>query len=450
MTEKNKKLKWLSGVLAFSILLNVALGVGIYVGRNNYQAAQIAVENNYQRNFLALNDDMEQIKLQLAQVLLTYGDEQMILGLSNLWRAVYGALGSLNSLPLEMEELAKTGSFLRDTAEYSYYLLRKQAAAGSMSSEQWDKLAEFYQRAEAIQTELDKIQAKVLNENWHFSDQTDAENAAIQTAMRGIEEKIAAFPLIELEEGVPKIESKIKPISGKAIEPASATKLAEEFAETFFDGKYRAKLEYTVDNNPLAVYGVRLDSDNKEPIYIEVSQHGGHILQMYRTPFNGKNEISAAEGEHIAESFLAELGYRDLALAERIIYDNSCDLTYVPLENGVYLYADMLKVMVSLTHGEILSFDQSGYIANHYERKLAAPKLKKADIARKMNPNFYIDELRLALINDEYLDGEFLCYEVRGKIKDEQFAVFVDADSGAERRIVRLSKDKEYEFAAGE
>lgn len=453
MLKKKAWLKWLIGIaLLLSFTANIILGIKFFTEHDKYRAAQIAVENNYQRSFLELNDDMEQIKLQLAQVLLTSSDEQMILGLSNLWRAVYGAINSLNSLPLDMEELSKTGGFLRDAAEYSYYLMRRQAAPlGGMSEEHWDKLAQFYERAQTIQIELDKIQAQVLNESWRFtsSDNID-EKSALQTALAGIEEQIALFPVIELEEGVRKIEPEIKPISGEIIKEEEALRLAEEFTNAFFDGKYQAKLEYTADNSPLAVYGVRLESKNKEPIYLEISQHGGHILQMYQYPPQGAKEISAEEAKHIAESFLAELGYRSLAVVEQLDYDNSCDLTYVPLADGVYLYADMLKVMVSLDRGEIISFDQSGYITNHYERKIASPKLSKVDIARKINPNFHIYELRLALITDEYAKGEFLCYEVRGEINDEQFAVFIDAQSGLERRIVRLSQDAEYEFAVGE
>ena len=67
-----------------------------------------------------------------------------------------------------------------------------------------------------------------------------------------------------------------------------------------------------------------------------------------------------------------------------------------------------------------------------------------------MNPHFQISELRLALIGDDYTRGEFLTYEVRGVINDEEFAVFVDADTARERRIVKLEQNEEYEFPVEE
>lgn len=446
---KNSKL--LTIVLVLSILGNIVLGYGLYRESKDHQAVKIAVENNYQRDFLKLNDNVEQIKLQLAQSLVSASDEQLLLGVSNLWRAVYGAINSLNALPLNAEELAETGSFLRDTAEYSYYLLRQIIISSEgMSDGQWDKLEEFYKRAQAVQSELDKIQAQALKENWRFSEIDLAEDNTIAAAFRGIEEKVAAFPLLELEEGVRKIEPELQPIEGVQISAEEALETAAEFGNTFFDGDYEAKLEYTADSSEISTYGARLEGKNTEPIYIEISQKGGHILQMYRYQTQGRERLSTAEAEDAAESFLEKMGFRNLAKVDALKYDDSLDLTYVPCQDGVYLYADMLKVMVSLENGEILSFDQSSYITHHYKREIKPPKLSKEEVVRKMNPHFQISELRLALIGDDYTRGEFLTYEVRGVINDEEFAVFVDADTARERRIVKLEQNEEYEFPVEE
>ena len=122
----------------------------------------------------------------------------------------------------------------------------------------------------------------------------------------------------------------------------------------------------------------------------------------------------------------------------------------MPAEDGVYIYSDMIKLMVALDTGEILSFDQTGFITRHYKRELPAPKLSEAEIRRGMNPNLKIESVRLALLTDEYSENEYLTYEVRSEVVGEKFAVFVDAQNGLERRIVRLSKDEQYQFKTGE
>ena len=41
---------------------------------------------------------------------------------------------------------------------------------------------------------------------------------------------------------------------------------------------------------------------------------------------------------------------------------------------------------------------------------------------------------------------EVLCYEVRGKMKEEKFILFINADTGEDFRIVRLTKPREFEI----
>ncbi len=451
MQNTNRKLKTVTIILLVSLFLNVIAIWGYQRLNTNQARLEIGVENGYQRSFLELSDDVEQIKLQLAHVLVSASKEQTILGLANLWRSVYGAINSLNSLPLVLEELEQTSAFLRDAAEYSYYLIRdKLLDEQQMAAQEWNKLEEFYERVKVVQEELSQIQAQILNESLRFSDLAnleDDEESAILSAFRNIESQIDTFPVIELEEGVRKIEPEPREIEGDLISEQAAIALAEDFYQNFFGEIAESKLEFTSTANKTPIYVISLiNSEDREPVYIEVSQHGGHILQMYRYRFFAGSTLSVEEAEKIAEEFLSKMGFKNLALIDNIADNDSVDLTFVPVEKGVYIYSDMIKLMVALDNGEIMSFDQTSYITRHYQRNIEAPKLSKEEILSKMNPNLKVQSIRLALITDEYSVGEYLTYEVRGEVVGETFAVFVDANSGMERRIVRLSEDTQYQF----
>src|SRR5699024_1670827 len=89
---QKKKFNILAAVLIVSLLINLAAVIA-YQRMNTAQGRlEIGLENSYQRSFLELSDDVEQIKLQLAHVLVSASKEQTILGLANLWRSVYGAI----------------------------------------------------------------------------------------------------------------------------------------------------------------------------------------------------------------------------------------------------------------------------------------------------------------------------------------------------------------------
>ena len=452
MQKNNRKINGvLTVILLISLLVNIVAIVAYQRLNTNQNKLEIGVENGYQRSFLELSDDVEQIKLQLAHVLVSASKEQTILGLANLWRSVYGAINSLNSLPLVLEELEQTSAFLRDAAEYSYYLIRdKLLDEQQMAAQEWSKLEEFYQRVKVVQEELSQIEAQVLNESLRFSELTsldeDEENA-ILSAFRSLENQVDTFPVIELEEGVRKIEPEPREIEGELIDEQTAITIAEDFYRSFFSDVAESKLEFASTESKTPIYVISLYNENdQEPVYIEVSQHGGHILQMYRYRAFANSVLTIEEAERIAEEFLNKTGFKNLALIDNIADNDSCDLTFVPVENGVYIYSDMIKLMVALDNGEILSFDQTSYITRHYQRNIAPPQLSKEEILGKMNPNLKVQSVRLALITDEYSVGEYLTYEVRGEVVGETFAVFVDANTGMERRIVRLSEDAQYQF----
>lgn len=113
------------------------------------------------------------------------------------------------------------------------------------------------------------------------------------------------------------------------------------------------------------------------------------------------------------------------------------DLTFVPKMNGIYIYSDMIKLQIALDNSSILNYDQTSYATRHYQRQLPAPAISKEQILQNMNPNFKVEDIRLALITDEYSVNEILTYEVRGTVVNESFSIFVNAQTGQETRIVR-------------
>lgn len=416
----------------------------------------IKLENQYQRSFHQLAFSVDNINAQLAQMLVTTSHEQTLLGLSNLWREAYGAIGDLSGLPAAMNELENTDMLLNDVAEYSYYLIRKNVLAGQILDEKdFSQLEDFYQRSKVVKQELSDIEAEILNENLRFSEvellvNSDSEERdnKILSAFRSIESQVNAFPELNFAEGVRKIEPEPRPIAGEQITQVQAVKIAEEFYgqyEKYSEETIESKVEFASDGGKLPVYGVRIYNDNEnEPIYVEVSQKGGLVLQMYHYRELGNAVLGEAEALQAAEAFLAEQGFPTMKLVESQQEETYHDLTFVPVQDGAYLYSDMVKVQIALDDGEVLNYDQTSFATRHYEREIPAPRLSAEEVREGMNPNFTVSDIRLALIPDEYSLREILTYEVRGSVVEESFAIFVDAATGEEVRIIRLTEPEEY------
>lgn len=418
------------------------------------------VENNYQRNFHQLVEGMDQINAQLAQLLVTTSHEQTLLGIANLWRQVYGAVDDLSGLPAAMHELENTDLLLNDVAEYSYYLMRKNVLDKKpLADNDWTQLTDFYERSKVVRDELSQVEARILNENLRFSEvekylanegEADGENVIV-AAFRSIESQVHAFPELNFEEGVRKIEPEPRPIAGEQITQAEAIRRAEDFYSRYGQPIKESKVEFASEGGKLPVYGVRIyEQGSEEPVYIEVSQKGGLILQMYRYREVDTPVMDAEEATAVAEEFLQTQGFPAMRLVESRLDEGLADLTFVPVQDGVYIYLDMVKVQLALDNGEVVNYDQTSFATHHYTRQIPAPKLSMEQVRQGMNPNFAVSDMRLALIPDEYSVREILTYEVRGTVVDEMFAIFVDALTGLEIRVVRLTPAPQYFFSTSD
>jgi len=443
----DKMKKWLSIVVILSVF-----GISLFwgIGQNAQKEEMLLrLENEYQRSFFDLATEVAEIDTQLAKVLVTADRNQLMMGLSNLWRSVYGAMNALAGVPIAMYQLENIDTFLHDVARYSYYLMEERVLEEDyLEKEDWTKLEEFYRRAQIVGQEISALEAKVLNGTIQFTALSPSleEDNIFRSAFQTLESKIGAFPKVELEEGVRKIEPKVRGFGGQKISAEQAVTVAEDFFELLYGKEGEGYVEFVSEQVPIPVYGVAIDSGEEENVYIEISQHGGHVLQLYGYRDYGTTKYTVEEGIEFAENMIKKIGLKDMALIECQDLHDSIDVTFVSKKDGVYIYADMVKVLIALDNGQLIGFDQSGYISYHYERELPQVNYSAEEILATMNPNFIVEEIRLALLTDEYLPKEYLTYELRGRMNEERFAIFVDAQNKKEKKIVRLTPKKEYEF----
>lgn len=403
------------------------------------QTAAYQAEGQYQRSFWELSDSIEAMNGQLAQLLVTTSQEQLLLGLSSLWREVYSAVNNLSGLPVAMHELEHT-DLLSDVAEYSYYLLRKNVLQQKpLTQQDWDQLEEFYRRSRVVQDELRTLGEQILNNDLRLSALSleDEENV-VATTFRSIESQVYAFPELKFEEGVRKMEPEPRTITGEQISQIEAIAAANQFLDTLHIKHSQGQVEFTSQGSKIPVYGIRYQNESEDTVlYVEVSQKGGQVLQFYQTRTINALQFNSEQAIQQALAFLQELGFTDMACVENNGDETVADLTFVPKRNGIYIYPDMVKLQIALDDNSILNYDQTSYATRHYQRQLPAPVISKERILQNMNPNFEVEDIRLALITDEYSINEILTYEVRGTVVDESFSIFVHAQTGQETRIVR-------------
>ena len=434
--------------IVFLLLLFAASG-GFYLYRihqleDTHAHTLYQAEAMYQRSLGELTASVKTMHHQLAQLLVTSGKEQILFSLSNLWREVYAAIQSLGALPVSMHELEQTDYLLHDMAEYSYHLMKKNVLSQQpLSMTDWQHLEDFYHRTKVVQKELEQLETAMLSDSFSFTAiSLEDETNPVYTAFQSIETQVRAFPAIQFEEGVRKIEPTPLPISGTQISEAEAISIARTFLQTLSSVQTKnstteqytqGQIAFAADNAQIPVYGVQFNNNH----YVEVSQIGGHVLQYYHIRETNEIAYTAQEAKTQAYQILDALQFADMVCVEQKEDNHTASFVFVPQQEQVYLYPDMVKLQIALTDGTLLSFDQTNYLTRHHKRTLPAPAISKESILKSHNPNFQVNAIHLALIADSYSSREILAYELIGTIKDEAFSIFFDALTREELRIVR-------------
>ena len=91
-----------------------------------------------------------------------------------------------------------------------------------------------------------------------------------------------------------------------------------------------------------------------------------------------------------------------------------------------------------MDNGEVLGIETTGYLNNHTERDVSKLKITMNQAKEKLNKDINIESEGIAIIPTEW-KTEILCYEFKGKIKDTEFLVYINAETGTEEDILIIT-----------
>ncbi|MGI6145490.1 MAG: germination protein YpeB [Peptococcia bacterium] len=450
------KNKWLY-LLIPAILLVGIIGTAVwgYQEMGTRQKLQNRAESQYQKAFYELTEHLNNITGQLAQILVTSSREQTTLTLATIWRQVFAAQANIGSLPLALVPLAQTEKFLDNTSVVSSYLLSQTAQSeGGLSENNIKTLEDLYQRAQDITNDLNKLGAKILNNelSWTqveiaaYASDRDLEDNTIIDGFRLVEKKMEGYPELNLGEDFAPVEPQTKKISGE--EEISAQDAGEKALRWWFKdpGKHRASFNYEgVGDIPTYGFEIAPLANETGPVYIDVSKLDGTIIWAMKARPVNVSKLELAEGEKKAQAFLENHDYRDFVAVKSHHEDNVGVYTFVPRQGEVLLYPDQVKLEVALDNGEIIGFEATPYYMFHRTREIPAAEISPERLHSFISERLKVEKVRPALIANTW-GKEVLTWEVRGSFDEEKFAIFYDAKTGIEESIVRTTPTPKFTF----
>ena len=432
-------------------ILGIAIVGTSYWGYKEHQekdAVLLHAENNYQRAFHDLTYQVDQLHDQIGSTLAMNSKKTLSPALAEVWRTTSEAHNNVSQLPLTLMPFNKTEEFLANVGDFSYKTAVRDLDKEPLNKKEYSSLNKLYEKSKDIQNELRNVQHLIIDNNLRWMDvelalasgQKQSDNTIID-GFKTVENTANAFSDTDL--GPAAMTNKVKEekgynhLKGDKITQAEAKKIAQKFDQ---DKNYNIKVAKSGRKTNKDVYSVSMqDPDQKSDIYMDITEKGGYPVYLIQNKKIKDEKISLNDATNRALQFLKKNGYDtdDLKMDESSQYDGVGVFSFVPVQDGVWLYPDSIRMKVALDDGEIVGFSAKDFLTSHRKRDLPKPKLTPEKAKASLNHNVKVQETRLALITNED-SQEVLCYEMLGTIENDTFRMFINANDGSEEKIEKM------------
>jgi len=150
---------------------------------------------------------------------------------------------------------------------------------------------------------------------------------------------------------------------------------------------------------------------------------------LQQTHWSGRNITLTRQ--RIGKKFLEEHGYKNMVDTYYLKEDNTAIIIMLT-NKGCCCISRPYKSKIALDNGEVIGFESKGYLSNHTERNIPAPKLTLEEARSKISSRMQVLSSGLAIIPTDY-KTELFTYEFKGKLNDKDFLVYINAETGKRR-----------------
>ena len=156
----------------------------------------------------------------------------------------------------------------------------------------------------------------------------------------------------------------------------------------------------------------------------------------YDRDISGEN-LTEQEAIEMGKEYLSSKGFENMQETYTLKNSGFITVNYAYKSGDIIVYPDLIKVKIALDNGEVIGIETTGYLNNHYNRKITTPVVSKEDATKNISKNVQCEVKGLAIIPTEF-NTEILCYEIKGKVNDIEFLTYINAENGKEEDTLIL------------
>lgn len=409
----------------------------------NLKVKQQQIEDEYNKSMYEAVSYINNLEIELAKLQLTNTKKLTITTLASIWKQSNLAKENFESLPTEQASLQDACKFLSQVSDFSYSLMKNVVAEDKITDEEYVKIANVHGKCE----KLNEVMTNIYNDlnsgkiKWgELKKQTNSKLGNIDilqtvSTFDGIDKTFQDYEGLIYDGAFS--DHLLETIPKSLTDNIVTVEKAKEFIQDIFGND---NIEYINDkgesSGKIDLYNFEVKIKTEEMIRnVSITKKDCKLYLMI-SDRNVENEtIDMKEAKDKAKEFLAKIGIENVEDTYYLKTENMAIINYAAMQNDVILYPDLIKVKVALDNGEICSVELQGYIFNHVIRENITPKISLEEAKSVLNKNIDVISQRLAIIPTDSKE-EILTYEFKGKIKEKEFLIYVNANTGLEERVL--------------
>lgn len=443
MKRTNLSRRTIIRLSSYLAALIVTLGAGTIVGYSKSAQYKAQLEATYLRALEDTSSYVSNLSTDLTKGLYSASPVQMSLISSKLYKEASAAKASLSALPVAELHLENTYRFLSQVGDYAMSLSKKAMSGQAITKEETETLTSLTKYASEFGNYISDLEQGITLGVINVNDleQTaldnkngaeDAEDNPSQTGFRSMEDTFTGYPNLiydgpfsdHLLERKPRLIQSMANVTRDAARQKAADAAGVD-TQALMDG--------SDENSQMASYSFYNDN-----VTIGVTKRGGLVTYMVASHAPTETKISAQDAIQKAKEYLASHGADNMTVTYYDTADHIMTINFAYQQGDVLCYTDLIKVGVAMDSGKIVSYDARGYITNHMERTIAAPKLTLAQAQQKVSSALTVESSQKALIPSSG-QNEVLTYEFKTKSQSgEHVLVYINGETGQEEQLLIL------------
>jgi spore germination protein len=444
----NMKNRYNAAIITFAVLFGVTALWGAFQVKER-RVAETQLENKYNRAFYESMQRSKNVEALLSKGLASGSPSNIDNLFADLWYNASAAQENLHQLPLSHQVVAQTSKYLTQVGDYAYAITKREQGT-KFTERDRTTMRELYGKAKTLNREMAVVQRQATAGTFHWGEVkkgldtrlTKGSLSGADRSFQRMDSQMQEIPVLIYDGPFSDHLDRAKPlgVTGKAVTAEEAQKVARSFID-FKEAKVSEVKSTKAVRGKVPAYGFEFRTGNKptDVITINVTKTGGHVVYYTNPRTVGKAKISDSKASSLAEDFLKSRGIKNMVPTYTMKANNTLTVSFAYKQGDVVVYPDLIKILVAMDNGQVLTYDALGFLMSHHKRDLPKPKVSMDEARKMLNPELKVKAERMAVIPTAG-KHEVLTYEFKAEMRGDTFLVYINALNGNEERIFKLLK----------